>query len=106
MTQSLRPSVRRDPEIRRAESSPSPGPDSAGIAGRIRLLREQLGLTQEKLAARLGVAFPTVNRWENGHTQPSPLALRQIEALLAETDEIESSESAEKVSASEKGGEP
>lgn len=70
------------------------------------MLREQLGLTQEKLAARLGVAFPTVNRWENGHTQPSPLALRQIEALLAETDEIESSESAEKVSASEKGGEP
>lgn len=70
------------------------------------MLREQLGLTQEKLAARLGVAFPTVNRWENGHTQPSPLALRQIEALLAETDEIEASESAAKVSASEKGGEP
>jgi transcriptional regulator with XRE-family HTH domain len=57
------------------------------IAGRIRLLRERLGLTQEKLAARLGVAFPTVNRWENGHTQPSPLALRQIEALVEESNQ-------------------
>lgn len=50
----------------------------------VRLLRERMGLTQEKFAARLGVTFPTINRWENGHTQPSPLALRQIEALLSE----------------------
>lgn len=50
----------------------------------VRLLRERMGLTQEKFAARLGVTFPTINRWENGHTQPSPLALKQIEALLAE----------------------
>ncbi len=50
----------------------------------IRSLRQQMGLTQEKLAARLGVTFPTINRWENGHSQPSPLALRQIESLLAQ----------------------
>ena len=50
----------------------------------IRGLRKRMGLTQEKLAARLGVAFPTLNRWENGHTRPSPLALRQIESLLSE----------------------
>ena len=47
-------------------------------------LRERTGLTQEKFAARLGVTFPTINRWENGHTRPSPLALRQVEALLRE----------------------
>ena len=40
------------------------------------------GLTQEKMAARLGVTFPTINRWENGRAQPSPLALKQIEDLL------------------------
>lgn len=87
MTQSLRTAVRRESGIRRAEPGPAASLEVAGIGARIRLLREQLGLTQEKLAARLGVAFPTVNRWENGHTQPSPLALRQIEALLAEAGE-------------------
>lgn len=29
--------------------------------------RYQLGLSQEKLAAKLGVSFSTVNRWEKGH---------------------------------------
>jgi len=41
-----------------------------------------MGLTQEKFAARLGVTFPTINRWENGRARPSPLALKQIEDLL------------------------
>lgn len=50
----------------------------------IRELRSRLGLTQEKMAARLGVTFPTINRWENGRSKPSPLALKQIEGLLAD----------------------
>lgn len=50
----------------------------------IREVRLRAGLTQEKCAARLGVAFPTLNRWENGHSRPSPLALRQIETLVRE----------------------
>ncbi len=29
----------------------------------------------------LGVSFATVNRWENGWTAPSKLALRQIDLL-------------------------
>lgn len=48
----------------------------------VRSLREKLGLTQEKFAARIGVTFPTINRWENGKVKPSPLALKQIEELL------------------------
>jgi len=55
-------------------------PDTAQL---VKALRELLGLTQEKFAARLGVTFPTINRWENGRARPSPLALRQIEELLA-----------------------
>ena len=47
-------------------------------------LRSRNGLTQEKFAARLGVTFPTINRWENGHARPSPLALKQIENVLRE----------------------
>lgn len=55
----------------------------AATADLVRQLRTRLGLTQEKLAARLGVTFPTINRWENGRANPSPLALKQIEDLLA-----------------------
>lgn len=57
------------------------------ISRLIRELRERTGLTQEKFAARLSVTFPTINRWENGHAKPSPLALKQIEQLLREMGE-------------------
>ena len=40
--------------------------------------RKRLKLTQVKFAERLGVAFQTVNRWENGHHEPSNLALNVI----------------------------
>jgi len=48
----------------------------------VRELRERTGLTQEKFAAKLGVTYPTINRWENGRAKPSPLALKQIEDLV------------------------
>jgi len=48
----------------------------------VRELRERTGLTQEKFAAKLGVTFPTINRWENGRAKPSPLAKQKIEELL------------------------
>ena len=48
----------------------------------MRELRERTGLTQEKFAAKIGVTFPTINRWENNRTKPSPLALQKIKELL------------------------
>ena len=51
----------------------------------IKEIRMRTGLTQEKLAAKLGVTFPTVNRWENGRTRPSPLAIGRIRELLDST---------------------
>ncbi|MFO7557010.1 MAG: helix-turn-helix transcriptional regulator [Desulfobacterales bacterium] len=54
----------------------------ADIPRLVRELRERTGLTQEKFAARLGVTFPTINRWENGRAKPSPLAMQKIEELL------------------------
>jgi len=48
----------------------------------VRELRQRTGLSQEKFAARLGVTFPTISRWENGRARPSPLALKQVEDLL------------------------
>ena len=52
------------------------------MAKLVRELRELTGLTQEKFAAKLGVTFPTINRWENDRAKPSPLALEKIESLL------------------------
>jgi len=47
----------------------------------LRKLRERLGLSQQGLARRLGVARATVTRWENGQRRPSKvvaLALRSV----------------------------
>jgi len=48
----------------------------------IKKLRKNLRLSQEGLAREVGVSFATVNRWENGLTRPSPLAIKQIEDIL------------------------
>jgi len=52
------------------------------MARLVRELRKLTGLTQEKFAAKLGVTFPTINRWENDRAKPSPLAVEKIESLL------------------------
>ena len=48
------------------------------ISANIRKLRLAMGLTQEQFAAKVGVTFSTVNRWENGRGLPSPLAMLRI----------------------------
>jgi transcriptional regulator with XRE-family HTH domain len=40
--------------------------------------RQQMGLTQQALAERLGASFATVNRWENGQTKPTRLYWDQL----------------------------
>ena len=57
-------------------------------ADTIKRLRIQLGLTQEQFAAKVGVTFSTVNRWEAGRSRPSPLAWREIERQLAKNAEF------------------
>jgi DNA-binding transcriptional regulator YiaG len=46
-----------------------------------------MGMTQKQFAAELGVVYPTVNRWENGHITPSPIAIKLIEQKLNQMDE-------------------
>ncbi len=53
-------------------------------ADRLKGMRARLGLTQVALAERLGVSFPTVNRWENGKSRPSQLCWRRILELSQE----------------------
>ncbi|BBD69428.1 XRE family transcriptional regulator [Nostoc commune NIES-4072] len=60
---------------------------SLKISDLIRELRQQLDLSQEKFAAKLGVSLRTVNRWENGSTVPSQMALKLIEEMLQKMGE-------------------
>jgi DNA-binding transcriptional regulator YiaG len=47
----------------------------------VRVLRDQLQLTQEVFARILGVSFATVNRWENGKSEPSGDYARVLQTL-------------------------
>ncbi|MBM3313795.1 helix-turn-helix domain-containing protein, partial [candidate division WOR-3 bacterium] len=49
-----------------------------GRAERILRLRKRLGLTQVAFAELLGVSFVTVNRWENGKSEPSDRLWEEI----------------------------
>lgn len=61
--------------------------ESQDIAELVRELRLRLGLTQEEFAAKLGVTFPTVNRWENRRAKPSRMAMKLLEGLLRQMGE-------------------
>lgn len=47
----------------------------------VQYFRRMLGISQEQLAGLLGTSSVSVNRWENGKSQPSLMAQRQIYAL-------------------------
>ena len=49
----------------------------------VKELRVRLGLTQEQFAAKVGVTFSTVNRWENNRGKPSPLAAAPASGAIA-----------------------
>lgn len=58
------------------------------IGKQILTLRQELGISQEELARKLGVSFTSVNRWENGQTKPSKLARKQIDLLSKKTEKL------------------
>ena len=59
-----------------------PAINQSQLADLVRETQQRLKLSQTKVAAKLGVSFQSVNRWENGRTKPLLLALKQIERLL------------------------
>ena len=61
--------------------------DSLEISDLVREVRQRLGLTQEQFASRLGVTFPTVNRWERGRTKPSPMAQKLLIKVVEQIGE-------------------
>jgi len=45
-------------------------------------LRSRLLLSQTEMADLLGVSFSSVNRWENGHHEPTLKVKRQLMKLM------------------------
>lgn len=52
----------------------------------VRSARRRLGLTQDKLAEKLGVTRNTVSRWERGEVSPSPENLAALDRLFAQLE--------------------
>ena len=52
------------------------------IAEELKKFRQQKGWSQDDLAREIGVSFATVNRWENGKTKPSRLAIEKIQVVV------------------------
>lgn len=50
---------------------------------KVRDMRHQLEMTQEEFAQELGITVSTVNRWENGHSNPSKLARATLERMAS-----------------------
>lgn len=48
----------------------------------IKALRKKMLLTQVEFASFLGVAFVSINRWENGHCEPTMKAKRKLAVLF------------------------
>jgi type I restriction enzyme M protein len=55
---------------------------SQGYASKLIQIRSKQGLSQEELAARLNVSFATVNRWENGRSEPQKAAREAIDEMF------------------------
>lgn len=51
------------------------------IKEKLQLIKRVSGKTQEKLAAELGVSFPTLNSWINGRSIPRVQATKKIDEL-------------------------
>lgn len=69
---------------KRATSKSTAGLTHPAVSTLIQELRQLTQLTQVQLAGALGVSYETINRWENGHIQPSPLAMKQIQLFVNE----------------------
>ena len=47
-------------------------------------IRNRLNASQEDLARMIGISYATVNRWENGHSQPNKAAQLRLYDICKE----------------------
>ena len=52
----------------------------------IKTIREKLFITQSELASNINVSFASVNRWEQGHHEPTMKAKRKLAEICKENN--------------------
>lgn len=45
-------------------------------------IQSRLNLTQTELAQKVGISYPSLSRWRNGHHQPSPMAIALLKQAV------------------------
>jgi len=55
----------------------------------VKELRDKALITQNELAKMLGVSFATINRYENGHHEPTMKVKRQLMKLFKKYGVVE-----------------
>ncbi|KNG95079.1 helix-turn-helix domain-containing protein [Pseudaestuariivita atlantica] len=58
------------------------GPDAATFGDRVSGARQAVGMTQEDLAARLGIKLKTLQGWENDLSEPRANRLSMLSGVL------------------------
>lgn len=64
------------------ENKKKPNPIDVHVGGRIRLRRNMLGLSQEKLGEQLGITFQQVQKYEKGTNRVGASRLQAIASIL------------------------
>lgn len=65
-----------------AESKKKPNPIDVHVGGRIRLRRNLLGMSQERLGEQLGITFQQIQKYEKGTNRVGASRLQSISAVL------------------------
>lgn len=74
--------ARRPPGRPRRGEGDGPDPDDILVGARIRQRRDELGITQQRLAAELGISFQQVQKYERGTNRVSASRLHRICQVL------------------------
>jgi transcriptional regulator with XRE-family HTH domain len=65
------------------ESKKKPNPIDIHVGSRIRLRRNMLGMSQEKLGENLGITFQQIQKYEKGTNRVGASRLQAISSILA-----------------------
>ena len=65
-----------------SENKKKPNPIDIHVGGRIRLRRNMLGLSQEKLGEQLGITFQQIQKYEKGTNRVGASRLQNISSIL------------------------
>ena len=76
-----KPAIRHMPKVL-AFLGYDPRPKLDGIAGRLRLRREALGLSRGAAAERMKIDRGTLQRWERGEKEPAGKFLAKVSVFL------------------------